>query len=149
MVLSIGLQDHCNLTPLDYFLWGYVKSMPKCEVRYGPTHTQHRQKFSEDWLPISCRCWNDNSGTRLAANSGPMLRQTLVFSLPECFAVVKVTHGSEICCPGPDSDFSTFRTGCRSESDNRLGIGPILSQVSAEGRSHIRCSASQLWYSKF
>ena len=34
----------------------------------------------------------------------------------------------------PSSGSSTFRTGCHSKNDNRLGIGPILGQVSAEGR---------------
>ena len=41
----------------------------KCEIRYGPALAQPRQKFGGDRLTISCRCWNDNSGMHLAANS--------------------------------------------------------------------------------
>ena len=55
--------------------------------------------------------------------NGPMLCRTLVFSLPEWFAVVKVTHGP-----------STFRTGCHTENDNRLGTGPILGRYWAKCR---------------
>ena len=82
--------------------------------RYGPTLAQHRQKIAEDRLPISCHCWNDNSGMHLVANSGPnsarqhffrnsnepMLFQSLVFLLLECFTVVKVTH--------PNRKFRTY-----------------------------------------
>ena len=53
---------------------------PKCEIRYGPTLAQHRQKFAEDRLPISCRCWNDNSGMHLVANVGPNSGRQYLFS---------------------------------------------------------------------
>ena len=71
------------------------------------------KNVAEDQLPIWCRCWNDNSGSHLAANlaqilatntcfwqsNGPMLCRTLVLSLPEWFAVVKMTLGRVICRP--------------------------------------------------
>ena len=47
--------------------------------------------------------WRPILAQTLAANTcfwhrnGPMLCRTLVFSLPEWFAVVKVTHGPVIC----------------------------------------------------
>ena len=47
-------------------------------------------------------------------SSRPMLCRTLVFSLPEWFAVVNVTHSPVMCRPWADSGSSTFRTGCHT-----------------------------------
>ena len=78
---------------------------PECEVRYGPTLAQHRQKFAEDWLPISCRCQNDNSGMHLAANSGPNSGYQHLFSAQQRANAV------------PNSGFLTSRMVCRGKSD--------------------------------
>ena len=69
------------------------------------------------WRPILAQTLA--AKTCFRHSNGPMLCRTLVFSLPEWFAVVKVTHG-------PESGSSTFGIGFHSKSDNRLGIGPIL-----------------------
>ena len=60
-----------------------------------------------------------------------MLYRTLVSSLLEWFAVVKLTHGLVM---GRTLVLHTFGIGCHNKSNNRLGVGPILGQVSAEGR---------------
>ena len=87
------------------------EGFPKCEIRYGPTLAQHRQKFAEDRYRavagmITPVCtWRPMLAQTLAAStcfrhsSGPMLCRTLVFSLPGWFAVVKVTHGPVMCRP--------------------------------------------------
>ena len=79
--------------------------IPKCEIRYGPTLAQHRQKFAEDRLPISCRCWNDNSGIHLAANAGPNSGRQHLFSAHQRANAV------------PNSGFLTSRMVCRGKSD--------------------------------
>ena len=78
---------------------------PKCEIRYGPTLAQHRQKFAEDRLPISCRCWNDNSGMHFAANAGPNSGRQHLFSAQQRANAV------------PNSGFLTSRMVCRGKSD--------------------------------
>ena len=123
----------------------FIRVFPKCEVRYGPTLAQHRQQFSEDWLPKSCRCWNDNPSMHLAANSGPNSGRQHLFSAQQRANAVPnsgfltsrmVCHGKSDTWPSNelDSGSFTFATGCHSKRDNRLGIGPTLGQVSAEGR---------------
>ena len=82
-----------------------IKSLPKCEVRYGPTLAQHRQKFAEDRLPISCRCWNNNSGMHLAANSGPNSGCQHFFSAQQRANAV------------PNSGFLSSGMVCRGKSD--------------------------------
>ena len=81
------------------------RKLPKSEVRYGPTLAQHRQKFSEDRLPISSRCWNDNSGMHLAANSSPNSGRQHLFSAQQRANAV------------PNSGFLTSRMVCRGKSD--------------------------------
>ena len=92
--------------------------LPKCQVRYGPTLAQHRQKFSEDRLPISCRCWNDNAGLHLAANSGPNSGRLHLFSAQQQAIAL------------PNSGFLTSRMVCRGKSDtwpsNVPSMGPTL-----------------------
>ena len=79
--------------------------IPKCEVRYGATLAQHRQKFADDRLPISCRCWYDNSGMHLAPNSGPNFGHQHLFSAQQRANAV------------PNSGFLTSRMVCRAKSD--------------------------------
>ena len=47
------------------------------------------------WRPILAQ--NLAANTCFRHSKGPMLCRTLVFSLPEWFAVVKVTHGPVMC----------------------------------------------------
>ena len=90
-------------------------NLPKCEAGYGPTLAQHRQKFAENQLPISCRCWNDNSGMHLAANSG---RQYL-FSAQQWANAV------------PNSGFLTSGMVCRGKSDTWPSNVPSMSPTLA------------------
>ena len=79
--------------------------LPKCEIRYGPRLAQHRQKIAEDRLPISCRCWNDNSGMHLVANAGPNSGRQHLFSAQQWANAV------------PNFGFLTSRMVCRGKSD--------------------------------
>ena len=88
---------------------------PKCEVRYGPRLRQHRQKLSGDRLPISCSCWNDNSGMHLAANSGPNSGRQHLFSAQQRANAV------------PNSGFLTSRIVCRAKSDTWPSNVPSMS----------------------
>ena len=90
-------------------------NQPKCEVIYGPTLAQHRQKFAEDLLPISCRCWNDNSGMHLACNSGPNSGHQYLFSAQQWANAV------------PNSGFLTSRMVCRGKSDTWPSTVPSMS----------------------
>ena len=80
--------------------------------------------FAEDRLPISCRCWNDNSGRHLAANSGPNLGRQHLFS------------AQEQADAGPNYGFLTYRMVCRGESDtwpsNVPSLGCALSLLLSE-----------------
>ena len=114
------------LSYLIYTFWisSESENSPKCEVRYGPTLAQRRQKFAEDRLPISCRCWNDNSGMHLAVNSGPNSgRQHLFLAQQRANAV-------------PNSDFLTSRIVCRGKSDtwpsNMPSMSPTLALLLSE-----------------
>ena len=98
-------------------LFSYFK--PKCKVRYGTTLAQHRQKFAEDRLPISCRCWNDNSGMHLAANSGPNSGRQHLFSAQQRANAV------------PNSGFLTSRMVCRGKSDTWPSNVPSMSPTLA------------------
>ena len=91
------------------------RERPKCEVRYGPRLAQHRQKFAEDRLPISCRCQHLFSAQQrfnTVPNSGfltsrmvcrgksdtwpsnvPSMGRTLALLLSELDVIVKVTFG--------------------------------------------------------
>ena len=86
----------------------------------------------------------------LAANSGPnserqylFLEQQRADTVPNSgFLTTRMdcrgksdTWPNNVPSIGPDFGSFTFGTGCHSKNDNRLGIGPILGQVSAEGRS--------------
>ena len=92
---------------------------PKCEVRYGPTLAQHRQKFAEDRLPISCRCWNDNSGMHLAANSGPNSGRQYLFS------------AQQWANAAPNSGFLTSGMVCHDKSDTWPNNVPSMSPTLA------------------
>ena len=92
---------------------------PKCEIRYGPTLTQHRQKFAEDRLPISCRYWNDNSGMHSAANAGPNSGRQHLFSAHQRANAV------------PNSGFLTSRMVCRAKSDTWPSNVPSMSPTLA------------------
>ena len=77
--------------------------------------TQHWPSIAKNLPKIDCQyravagmitpvcTWRPNLAQTLAANTcfrhsnWPMLCRTLVFSLPEWFAVVKVTHGAVMC----------------------------------------------------
>ena len=76
------------------------------------------KNFAEYRLPISCRCWNDNSGMHLAANSGPNSGCQHLFSAQQWADAV------------PDSGFLTSRMVYRGESDtwssNILSMGRAL-----------------------
>ena len=100
--MPLILQHFCQKHGYDGF-----KSIcyPKCEVRYGPTLAQHRQKFTVDRLPRTCHYWNDNSGIYLATNSGPDSgRQYLCSAQQRANAV-------------PNSGFLTSRRVCRGTSE--------------------------------
>ena len=98
--------------------------IPKCEIRYGPTLGQHRQKFAEDRLPISCRCWNDNSGMHLAANAGPNSGRQHLFSAQQRANAV------------PNCGFLTSKMVCRGKSDtwpsNVPSMSPTLAPLLSE-----------------
>ena len=89
------------------------------EVRYGPTLAQHRQKFYKDWLPISCLCWNDNSGKDLAANFGPNYGRQHLFSAQQRADAV------------PDSGFLTSGMVCRGQSDTWFSNMPSMGHTRA------------------
>ena len=93
--------------------------LSKCEGRYGPTLAQHRQKFAEDRLPISCHCWNDNSGMHLAANSGPNSGRQHLFSTQQRTNAV------------PNFGFFTSRMVCRGKSDTLPSNVPSMSPTLA------------------
>ena len=87
---------------------------PKCEVRYGPALDQPRQKSAEDRLPISCRCWNDNSGIHLSNNSGANSGRQHLFSAQQRANAVS------------NSGFLTSRMVCRGKSDTWPGNMPSM-----------------------
>ena len=89
--------------------------LPKCEVRYGPILAQHRQKYAKDRLPISYRCWNDNSGMHLADNSGPNSGRQYLFSAQQWANAV------------PNSGFLTSGMVCRGKSDTWPSNVPSMS----------------------
>ena len=97
----------------------FLTSLPKCEVRYGSTLAQHRHKFAEDRCPISCRCWNDNSGMHLASNSGPNSGRQNLFSAQQRANAV------------PNFGFLTSRMGCRGKSDTWPSSMPSMGQTLA------------------
>ena len=101
--------------------WNIFESLyfPKCEVRYGPTLAQHCQKFAEDRLSILCRCWNDNSGMHLAANSGPNSGHQYLFSAQQWASTV------------PNSGFLTSGMVCRDKSDTWPSNVPSMSPTLA------------------
>ena len=105
------------------FLLKIVKSVVESFVHcHSVIHRDHKRRYAsamldtaqhwprigknvvKDRLPISRRCWNDNSGMHLATNSVP------------------------------NSGFLTSRMVCRGKSDTWLGVGPKLGQVSADGQ---------------
>ena len=73
------------------------------------------KSVAEDRLPISCRCWNDNSGMHLAVNSG---RQHLFSAQQRANAA-------------PNSGFLTSRMVCRGKSDTWPSNVPSMSQTLA------------------
>ena len=89
--------------------------LPKCEIRYGPTLAQHRQKFADDLLPISCRCWNNNSDMHLATIAVPNSGRQHLFSAQERANAV------------PIPDFLTSRMVCRGKSDTWPSKVPSMS----------------------
>ena len=99
-----------------YFIYAYIL---KCEIRYGPTLAQHRPKFAEDRLPISCRCWNDNSGMHLAANAGPNSGRLHFFSAQQRANAM------------PNSGFLTSRMVCHGKSDTWPSNVPSMSPTLA------------------
>ena len=60
------------------------------------------KNVAEDRLPVSCRCWNDNSGMHLAVNCGPNSgRQDLVLVQQRADAVSNSGFlTSRMVCPG-------------------------------------------------
>ena len=93
--------------------------LPKCEVRYGPILVQHRQNGAVDQLPISCRCWNDNSVIHLLANSCPTSGRQYLFSAQQRTDAV------------PNSGFLTSRMVCRGKSDTWPSNAPSMGQTLA------------------
>ena len=63
------------------------------------------KNVAEDRLPISCRCWNDNSGMHLAANSGPNSSRQYLLSAQQRVNAV------------PNSSFLTSRIVCHGKSN--------------------------------
>ena len=82
------------------------------------------KNVAEDRLPISCRCWNDNSGMHLAANAGPNSVRQHLFLAQERPDVAS------------SSGFLNSRMFCRGESDtwpsNVLYLGRILALLHSE-----------------
>ena len=118
-----------------------LRSIPKCEVRYGPTLAQHRHKFAEDRLPISCRCWNDNPGMYLAANPGPNSGcQHLFLAQQRADAV-------------PNSGFLNSGMVCRGKSDTwpsnvpsmSLTLALLLSELDAIVKMTIGLVQGRYW----
>ena len=79
----------------------------------------HRQKFAEDGLPISCRFWNENSGMKLAANSGPNSGRQHLFSAQQWADAV------------PSSGFLTSRMVCRGKIDTWRSNVPSMGRTLA------------------
>ena len=72
-----------------------VKNLPKIGCQYRAVSGMITPACT--WRPILIQTLI--ASTCFRHSNGPMLCRTLVFSLPEWFAVVKVTHGPVMCRP--------------------------------------------------
>ena len=111
-IASITFGNLCRSYWNNVYQW-----LLNCEVRYSPTLARIEKNVAEDRLPISCRCWNDNSGMDLAANSGPNSgRQHLFFAHHRPDAV-------------PNSGLLTSGMVCRGKSDTWPSNVPSMGQT--------------------
>ena len=103
--------------------------MAKCIIPIAKLDTaQHwpsiGKDVAEDRLPISCRCWNNNSSMHLVANSGPNSGRQYLFSSQQRADAV------------PNSGFLTYRIVCRGKSDtwpsNVTSMGQTLTFLISE-----------------
>ena len=95
------------------------------------------KNVTEDRLPISCRCWNDNSGMYLAANSGINSVRQHLFSVQQRANFV------------PNSGFLTSRmVWCgRSEtwSSNVPSMGRTLALLLSELNAIVKGTIGLVW----
>ena len=77
------------------------------------------KNVADDWLPISCRCWNDNSDMYLMANSGPNSGRQHLFSAQKGADAV------------PNPGFLTSRMVSRGKNDRWPGNVPTMGQAMA------------------
>ena len=72
-----------------------VKIFPKIDCQYRVAAGMITSVCT--WRPILAHTLAAN--TYFRHSNGPIVGRTLVFSLPECFAVVKMIHGPVMCRP--------------------------------------------------
>ena len=113
-----------SLRPLEYSVFIISSHNPIAKIdtaQYWPSIGKY---VAEDRLSISCRCWNNNSGMHLAANSGPKCGHQHLFLAQQRPDAV------------PISGFLTSRMVYRDKSDtwpsNVLSMGQTLALLLSE-----------------